>query len=78
MYSERICKQLRTPAVGSTDLLALRHTLAGLRYVAASPPPEWGGFHPTLVLTAKSALHHIARLRARRRANPELRRGEKD
>jgi hypothetical protein len=42
-------------------ILDLRHTLAGLRYIAKSPPVEWGGFDPTVVQTAKSALHHLAR-----------------
>jgi hypothetical protein len=35
----------------------------GLRYIAASPAREHGGFHPEAVRTAKSALRLIARLR---------------
>ncbi|MFA5135701.1 MAG: hypothetical protein WC505_08020 [Patescibacteria group bacterium] len=41
----------------------LTHTIAGLRYIASSPPQEGGGFHANAIMTAKSALHHIARLR---------------
>lgn len=47
-------------------LLRLRQTMAALKYVAQSPSRKWGGFHPTLVLTAKSALWHIAQLRSKK------------
>jgi len=40
-----------------------KDVLAGLRYIASSPPRERGGFHPNAVATAKAALRLIARLR---------------
>lgn len=38
--------------------------LDGLRYIADSPPPEFGGFHPEAVQTAIWAIAEIERLRA--------------
>jgi len=38
-------------------------TIGGLRYIAATPRPTTGGFHPTTCKIAESALHHIARLK---------------
>jgi len=48
----------------------MRETIRGLKYIAASPPPESGGFHPQTVLTAQAALYHIARLRKLAREFP--------
>lgn len=45
------------------DILDLKKTLYGLRYIADSPPGRYGGFHETTIKVAKSALHHIRRLR---------------
>ena len=45
----------------------MKQTLDGLRYIAKSPKPEHGGFHPQTVAIAKSALHHIKRLREKKR-----------
>lgn len=44
-------------------------TIRSLRYITESPMVRDGGFHPQVVLTAKSAFYHIVRLRklARRR-----------
>ena len=44
-------------------LLTLRQTLASLRYIAESPSHENGGFHEQAILCAKSAIHHIKKLR---------------
>ncbi len=46
----------------------LRWTLAGLRYIAASPPREYGGFHPETVKIAKAALWHLRERRRKLRA----------
>lgn len=37
--------------------------LAELKYIAASPLPEHGGFHPQVVLTAKRAIREIRKLK---------------
>lgn len=47
-------------------LIGGRHrtpTECGLRYIAKSPPPEYGGFDAETVRLAKAALRLIARLR---------------
>ncbi len=44
-------------------VLSLRKTIRSLKYVAGSPREIWGGFSDTEILTARSALHHIRRLR---------------
>lgn len=44
-------------------ILSLQNTITGLEYIAESPPQRYGGFHNDTVLTAKSALHHIKRLK---------------
>jgi hypothetical protein len=47
--------------------------MSRLKYVAESPAPEYGGFHPELVITAKKAMRVIKKLskteRALRRSN---------
>ncbi len=45
------------------DLLDLRDTMAGLKYISKSPPYEHGGFHPGTVRIAKSAFNHLQTLR---------------
>ncbi len=49
-------------------LLTLRQTIKSLRYIAESPTQEYGGFHEHTILCAKSAIHHIKRLKANREA----------
>ena len=34
-------------------------TIEGLEYIADSPDPEYGGFHPEAVKIAKNALRHL-------------------
>jgi hypothetical protein len=46
-----------------TKLLSLRETKEALGYIAQSPLPEYGGFHPDVVLISKSVLHYLARRR---------------
>lgn len=36
----------------------------GLKYIADSPPREYGGFHPSAVAAARSALRLISRLKS--------------
>jgi hypothetical protein len=38
--------------------------IANLKYIAASPPRAYGGFHPQTVAVAKAALRALARKRA--------------
>ena len=51
----------------SKSPLNLRETLVGLNYIGDVDQPEHkhGGFHDYAILTARSALRHIARLRER-------------
>ncbi len=46
-----------------------KQTLGGLRYIANSPPPEYGGFHPTTLAIATGALYHIRRLQRKMKSN---------
>jgi hypothetical protein len=39
--------------------------VAGLKYIAASPQPEHGGFHPQTVTIAKLALAKIEKLQTK-------------
>lgn len=41
------------------NLFSQKQTIDALKYIAESPRHEFGGFHPTAVKTAKSALYHI-------------------
>jgi hypothetical protein len=45
--------------------LSMRATLATLNYIGDvdQPEEEYGGFHPHTIRTARSAAHHIKRLR---------------
>lgn len=43
------------------DVLSLKDTIEGLKYIADSPPREYGGFHENAVQAAKSALHYLTR-----------------
>lgn len=49
--------------------MSLRKTIEGLEYIGDVDQPlhEYGGFHPAAILTARSALHQIERLRKLRR-----------
>ena len=47
------------PSSKSTEPLSLNQTLDALRYIAASPSRENGGFHEQAILCAKSALFYL-------------------
>ena len=53
--------------------LNLRATIAGLKYIGDVDQPEHkhGGFHDYAILTARSALRQIERLRSRSNARVE-------
>lgn len=48
--------------------MSLTRTITTLRYIAASPKHEHGGFHPQAVDAAKSALFYIRQFK--RNAKP--------
>jgi len=50
-------------AGASGSRLTTREITDGLEYIATSPAPEYGGFHPNAVRIAQGALEEIARLR---------------
>lgn len=50
-------------SVTSGSGLTTHEITDGLEYIATSPTPEFGGFHPNTVRIAKGALEEIARLR---------------
>lgn len=51
--------------------MTFRNTVEILKYIGDvdQPEPEYGGFHEQTIQAARSALHHIERLRRR----PQLR-----
>ncbi len=55
----------------SVSLLGLPETICWLKYIADvdQADPEYGGFNDHAILTARSALHHIRRLRDEPRKN---------
>lgn len=57
----RLRKRERCPVCGERKCQG--EPVCGLKYIAASPPREYGGFHPNAVATAKKALKLIASLR---------------
>ncbi len=50
-------------AGASGSRLTTREITDGLEYIATSPAPEYGGFHPNAVRIAQGALEEIVRLR---------------
>ena len=50
-------------AGASGSRLTTREITDGLEYIATSPAPECGGFHPNAVRIAQGALEEIVRLR---------------
>jgi hypothetical protein len=59
---DQVCMK-KISTVSGESPSASAPVIADLQYIADSPAPEHGGFHPNAVQTAKAAIDEIHRLR---------------